>query len=177
MYLNPISYFIDTMCIKQVNTGLQRLLCLTLFFTITAANISTWALSNTNRNCELFQESCHVLVNNYNQPEISFSNTSLSESIKPNQYKMQYFFPILHSGFVPFSGSGSDTCQCSSSTSGQAPMFRQRGHSSSLQRPICIAPATLLYNSDSNKMILWERTISFFPPDYLKSISTTVIII
>ncbi len=175
MYLNPISYFIDTMRIKQVNVWLQRLLCLTLFFAITVANISAWASSNTNRNCELFQKSCHVFVNNYNPSEISFSNTPLLENTKLNQDKMPCFFPILDSKSIPLSDS--DTCQCSSNTNGQVPMSRQAGHNFSLQRPTCVTPATLLSNFDSNKMILWERTISFFPPDHLKSISTTVIII
>ncbi len=175
VYLNPIPYFIDTMHIKQVNMGLQQLLCLTLFFAITAANLSTWALSNTNRHCELFQKPCHVIVNNYNQPKISFSITSLSKCIKPDQYKIQFFPPILHSESIPFSGF--DTCQCSSSTSEQTPMFWQRGHISSHQRPICIAPVTLLKNVDSNKLTLWEPTIFFLPSDHLKSISSTIIIV
>ncbi len=174
MYLNPIPYFISTMRIKQVNMRLQQLLCFTLFFAITATNLSTWALSNTNRHCELFQEPCHVIVDNYNQPETSFSNTSLSKCTKPNQYKIQFFFPILHSRFIPFSGS--DTCHCSSSKSDQTPTFG-RGHSSSLQRPICITPVTLFNNADYKKTILWEPTIPFLPPDHLKSISSTVIIV
>ena len=178
MYLNPILYFIDIIRIyriKQVNVWLQRLLCLTLFFAITVANISTLSLSNFNRDCELFQESCHVLINNYNQPESSFSNTSVSKCIKLNRYKIPCLFSILDFKLIPLSGS--DTCQCSNNAHGQVLMFRPNIHNSSSQRPICITSVTLLYNFDSSKMILWEGTVSFFPPDHLKSISTTIIIV
>ena len=164
------------MRVKQVNMWSQRLLCLILFFAITVPNISTVALLNTNRHCELFQEPCHVLSSNYNQSEGSFSNTLLSECIKLNQFKRQCFFPISDFKFIPLSG---DTCQCSDNNNmnEQVPMFRQNARNSLFQRSICITPAILLYSSNSNKMILWEGTVSFFPPDHLKSISTTVLII
>jgi len=151
VYLKPISYFIDTMRVKQVNMWSQRLLCLILFFAITVPNISTVAL-------------------------LSFSNTLLSECIKLNQFKRQCFFPISDFKFIPLSG---DTCQCSDNNNmnEQVPMFRQNARNSLFQRSICITPAILLYSSNSNKMILWEGTVSFFPPDHLKSISTTVLII
>ncbi len=164
-----LSHFSFLPCLKYI-------LCLFLFFALTFANLATWASSDTDRGCELFQAPCILLFNTDNQALTFLSNMSIPECFESCHPEIQNsVFPQVS---AVTQESTPVTCKCTRSSGGHSSTHRYRLKlNEPLRHLVCTTLPLPFQDSRLNTATLYKLTKYPMPPDHLKSLSTIVIIV
>ncbi len=155
---------------------LKYVLCLILFFALTIANIATWASSDTDIGCELFQAPCTLLFGSDNQAFTSLSNMSIPECFESCHPEIQNsLFPQIS---AVTQESAPITCKCTKSSGGDSSTYRHRLRlNKPLRHLVCTTLPLPFQNTCLETATLCKLTKYPMPPDHLKSLSTIVIIV
>lgn len=155
---------------------MKYILCLILFFTLTIADLATWASSKTGIRCELSQTSCSLLFDSNNQALTSLSNIAIPECFELCHPEIQNSSLPLVSSVTQKSVPGN--CKCTNGSGGHSSAYRYR---LKLNKPIgqfiCTTLPPPFHNTWPDTVILCKLTKSFMPPTHLRSLSTIVIIV